>query len=94
MYYQDMVEYFSGCGKTLIIDSAQFRNMKDVSKLRGKLIVMRTSVNTCYERCLEWYKKNNPDCTEDDYIKYSERKKTMYEWYFGLNRFLKRVDEE
>ena len=49
--------------------------MKDVSKLRGKLIVMRTSVNTCYERCLERYKKNNPDCTEDDYIKYSERKK-------------------
>lgn len=93
MYYQDMISYFSGCGKTLVIDSAQFRNMKDVSKLKGKLIVMRTSVNTCYERCLDRYKNNNPDCSEKDFIKYSERKKSMYKWYLGLNDFIKRVDE-
>lgn len=93
MYYQDIIEYFEGCGKTLVIDSAQFRNMKDVSKLRGKLIVMRTSVNTCYERCLERYKNKYPNYLEEDFIKYRERKKSMYKWYLGLNEFLKRVDE-
>ncbi len=93
MYYQDILEYFEGCGKTIVIDSAQFRNMKDVSKLKGKLIVMRTSVNTCYERCLERYKKNNPNYLDEDFIKYSERKKAIYKWYLGLNEFLKRVEE-
>ena len=93
MYYQDMIEYFADCGKTLVIDSAQFRNMKDVSKLKGKLIVMRTSVNTCYDRCLQRYKNNNPNYSEEDFIKYKERKKAMYKWYLGLNDFLKRVDE-
>ena len=93
MYYQDILEYFEGCGKTVVIDSAQFRNMKDVSKLKGKLIVMRTSVNTCYERCLERYKKNNQNYLDEDFIKYSERKKAIYKWYLGLNEFLKRVEE-
>lgn len=93
MYYNDILEYFEGCGKTVVIDSAQFRNMKDVSKLRGKLIVMRTSVNTCYERCLERYKNKYPDYVESDFIKYSERKKAIYKWYLGLNDFLKRVDD-
>lgn len=93
MYYADILAYFDGCGKTIVIDSALFRYMKDVSKLRGKLIVMRTSIDTCYQRCLERYKNKCPGFSDEDFVKYSERKKAMYKWYLGLNDFLERVDK-
>lgn len=90
--YQEVLEYFKDCGKTIVIDSALFKAMKDVTKLKGKLIVMRTSVNTCYERCLERYKKNNVNYDEEDFNKYSERKKYIYKWYLELNEFLRKVE--
>lgn len=91
--YQEVLEFFKDCGKTVVIDSALFKAMKDVSKLKGKLIVMRTSVNTCYERCLERFKNKFPGYTEEDFIKYQDKKKHMYKWYLELNEFLKRVEE-
>lgn len=90
--YREILDYFEGCGKTIVIDSTLFKAVKDVSILKGKIIVMRTSVNTCYERCLERYKKKFPDYLEDDFIKYRERKKHIFKWYLEMNEFLKRVD--
>ena len=50
--YLKILDYFKNSDKTIVIDSAQYRNIKDYSILKGKLIVMRTSINTCYERVL------------------------------------------
>ena len=44
--------------KIIVIDSAQFRNVKDINILKGTVIVMRTSVDKCYNRCIERYKIN------------------------------------
>lgn len=93
LIYCEILEYFKDYDKTIVIDTALLKVMKDISKLKGKLIVMRTSVNTCYERCLERYKKNNPEYLDEDFIEYKERKKHMYKWYLELNRFLDKVDK-
>lgn len=93
LIYCEIIDYFKDYGKTIVIDTALLKAIKDISKLKGKLIVMRTSVNTCYERCLERYKKNNPDYSDEDFIKYIERKKHMYKWYLELNNFLKRIND-
>lgn len=90
--YKDILEYFDGCGKTIVIDSALFKAMKDVSILKGKLIVMRTSVDTCYKRCIERYKGNCPWATDEDIEVYANRKKPMYKWYLELNEFLDKVE--
>lgn len=90
--YCDIVNYYKNSGRLLIIDSAQFRNIKDISLLRGEVLVLRTCINTCYFRCLERYEKNNKDATAEMKFSYQIKKKGMYTWYHSLNRFLDRVD--
>lgn len=92
--YLEILNYFKNSDKTLVIDSAQYRNIKDYSILKGQVIVMRTSIETCYERVLNRWKnimKNN--YTEEEYRKYSERKKGMFDWYNSLNQFIEKVEE-
>lgn len=63
----------------MVIDSAQYRNIKDYSILKGQLIVMRTSIETCYERTLNRWKSQN-EYNEEEYKKFAKRKACMFEW--------------
>lgn len=92
-FYIRVLDYFKDSNKTIVIDSAQYRNIKDYSILKGKIIVMRTSINTCYERVLNRWKSTTKEYTEEEFTKYAERKKGMFSWYKGLNRFLEEIDK-
>ena len=93
-FYLKVLDYFKDSNKTIVIDSAQYRNIKDYSILKGQLIVMRTSIETCYERTLNRYKNIMKDnFNEEDFQKYANKKKGMFSWYKGLNRFLEEVDK-
>ena len=76
-----------------MIDSAQIRNVKDYSILRGKLIVIRTSIDYCYNRCIERWKENNKNYTDVDLEEYSNKKLNMFDWYKSLNEFLENVEK-
>ena len=78
---------------TVIIDSAQFRNLKDVSLLKGKVIVLRTSAQECYDRCVVRYKKRHPNSSISMVEEYNERKRGIFQWYLGLNNFIDKVLE-
>lgn len=91
--YKDILDYYKNTDKFLVIDSAQFRNTKDLSILKGKIIIIRTSIDLCYERCLERYSKLYPDATEEEKYNYANRKKRIYDWYPKLNEFIKRIDD-
>ena len=92
--YKEILDYFKDTDKTIVIDSAQFRNMKDISILKGKVIVMRTSIEECYKRVLDrWKNIMNNNYNEDDFNKYANRKLGMFSWYKGLNEFLEKVDK-
>ena len=93
IFYKDTLEYFKDSGKLIIIDSAQMRYLKDLTLLKGELIVLRTCINNCYERCIERYKELNKNSTFEEIAKYSTRKKGMYTWYHNLNKFLDKVDK-
>ena len=88
-----MINYFKDTGKTIIVDSAQFRNIKDISKLKGTVIIIRTSIDRCYKQCIKRFNDNNPYATDNKKEKYAERKKNIYKWYKGLNTFLEKVDK-
>ena len=90
--YEAILECLKDLDKTIVIDCAQFHCIKDIALLRGTVIVMRTSIDNCYNRCIERYKKNHPDCSEIELEKYKERKKKIYDWVQGSNEFLKRID--
>ena len=93
IFYKETLEYFKHTNKLIIIDSAQLRYLKDLTLLKGDLIVIRTCINTCYERCINRYKENNKEATFEEIAAFSARKKGMYTWYHNLNRFLDRVDK-
>ena len=92
--YQDILDYFQNSGKMLIVDSAQFRNLKNISLLKGEVIVIRTCINNCYDRCIKRYEEKNKDASFEEIAEYANRKKNMYQWYHHLNSFLDKLDKE
>lgn len=92
-FYKETLEYFKNSNKLIIIDSAQLRYLKDLSLLKGDLIVLRTCINTCYERCINRFKENKKEASYDEIAAFSSRKKGMYSWYHNLNKFLDKVDK-
>ncbi len=91
LIYNEILDYCSLLNKTIIIDCAQFHCVKDISVLKGKLIILRTDVSTCYKRTIDRYMTNHPDFTEDELNDYKERKKKIFRWYKGTNDFIKQV---
>ena len=59
--------------KTIIIDCAQYRNIKDYSILKGQIIVMQASIEACYERVLNRWKSTNNNYTEKEFKKYAKK---------------------
>lgn len=91
-FYLNILDYFKDVEKTIVIDSAQIRNVKDYSILKGKLIVIRTSIDNCYNRCVERWKENNNKYNDEELEKYSNKKLDMFNWYKILNEFLENVE--
>lgn len=93
-FYLEVLDYFKDSNKTIVIDSAQYRNIKDYSILKGQIIIMRTSIETCYERTLNRYKNIMRDnYNEEEFQKYVSKKKGMFEWYKSLNDFISKIDK-
>ena len=90
--YLDILEYAKTKNKFIIIDSAQFRNIKDVNILKGDIIVLRTSINTCFDRCIKRYQEKNKNASFEEISAYTARKKEMYKWYQKINELLDRLD--
>lgn len=92
-FYKTITDYFKDSNKTLVIDSAQYRNIKDYSILKGTIIILRTSANTCYERCVNRWKNNHKNYSNEELIKFMKKKKGIYSWYKYLNNFIEKVDK-
>lgn len=91
--YEIILDYYKGCGKTIVIDSAQFRNFKDLSKLKGEVIVLRTCTDTCYKRCVDRFNRKHPIASKEERDNYKYKKKKIYSWYKYLNDFLIKIDK-
>ncbi len=93
--YSDILNHYKNTDKTLIIDSAQFRNLKtdeEIKLLKGKIIVLRTSIEECYKRVINRWKEINKNYNEEELTKYKNKKLGMFEWYKSLNNFLIKID--
>ena len=62
LIYQDILDYCKRYDKPIVIDCAQFHCVKEPSILKGKMVIMRTSIDNCYQRCLNRYQKEHPNC--------------------------------
>ncbi len=91
LIYKEILDYCRKYKKTIVIDCAQFHCIKDISLLKGKLIIIRTCINNCYNRTINRYKQLNPNCSNDDLNKYAEKKKALFKWYKFSNDFIKKI---
>ena len=96
LIYNEIINYCKDINKTIVIDCAQFHCCKDINILKGKIIIIRTDIDTCYNRAisrwLESHKQNNWDYTEEELNAYKDRKKKIYLWYKGTNEFIRKID--
>lgn len=96
LIYNEITNYCKCYNKIIVIDCAQFHCIKDIQNLKGKIIIIRTDIDTCYKRTIQrWldnHKMNNEDYAEEELQKYKERKKSIYKWYKGSNEFIKKID--
>ena len=97
LIYNEILEYCKNFDKTIVIDCAQFHCVKDISILKGKIIIIRTDIDTCYNRTISrWinnHKQKGLDYTEEELNKYKERKKGIYSWYKETNNFINKIDK-
>ncbi len=93
LIYNEIINYCSKYNKTIVIDCAQFHCIKDISLLKGTIIVIRTSIDNCYNRTIERFKKNNKQYSEEDLLNYKNKKKAIYKWYKYSNEFLEKIDK-
>ena len=91
--YKEILDYCNKYNKTIVIDCAQFHCIKDITLLKGTLIMIRTCIDNCYNRTIERYKNTNNNYTQEELEKYKERKKAIYTWYKYTNDFLEKIDK-
>ena len=94
LIYKEILDYLKKYDETIVIDCAQFHCIKDISLLKGKLIVIRTCIDNCYNRTIERYKTNNKDISAYELEKYKEKKRAIYSWYKYSNEFLEEIDKK
>ena len=66
--------------------------VKEIKLLKGKIIIIRTSIEECYKRVVNRWKEISKNYNEEELTRYQNRKLGMYEWYKSLNKFLENVD--
>ena len=65
---------------------------KEIKLLKGKIIIIRTSIEECYKRVVNRWKEISKNYNEEELIRYQNRKLGMFEWYKSLNKLLENVD--
>ncbi|MBQ4031847.1 MAG: hypothetical protein II625_08855 [Bacilli bacterium] len=91
LIYNDILDYCHLLNKIVIIDCAQFHCVKDMSVLKGQVVIIRTNISTCYDRCIKRFIANNKDYTEEELAAYKEKKKKIFKWYKQTNCFIKKL---
>lgn len=97
LVYKEILEYCKNINKTIVIDCAQFHCIKDKGLLKGQIIILRTDIDTCYNRTISrWinnHKINNINYTEEELNAFKERKRAIYKWYKYTNLFIEDIDK-
>ena len=93
LIYTEILDYCKKYNKTIVIDCAQFHCIKDINLLKGKIIIIRTCIDTCYNRTISRFKDNNSNYTNEELEKYMEKKKAIFKWYKFSNEFIEKIDK-
>ena len=93
LIYNEILEYCKNINKTIVIDCAQFHCVKDISILKGKIIILRTDIDTCYNRTISrWIANHNGIYETEELEKFKSKKQPLFKWYKYTNEFINKID--
>lgn len=92
LIYKEILDYCKNINKIIVIDCAQFHCIKDINILKGKIIILRTCIDECYNRCIERWINNHQNAPLEEQESYSNRKKSIYKWYKYTNEFINKIE--
>ena len=93
LIYSEILDYLKHNNKIIVIDCAQFHEIKDLNLLKGTVIVLRTSIDKCFSRCIDRWKKSMRNYTNEELEKYINKKRGIYTWYKYSNDFIHKIDK-
>jgi ABC-type dipeptide/oligopeptide/nickel transport system ATPase component len=74
--------------KTVVIDSGQFRHLLRYDLLKGKMIIMRTSIKESLRRAFNRFMAKRPDATKEEIEAHHLKKSVAYESHKKLNNVI------
>ena len=74
--------------KTVVIDSGQFRHLLRYDLLKGKMIIMRTSIKESLRRAFNRFIEKKPDATKEEIDAHHLKKSVAYESHKKLNNVI------
>ena len=83
-----ILKHTENINKTIVIDSGQFRHLKDYNLLKGELIIIRTSINESFNRACSRFLKTHNNPTEKDILLHKMKKYTSFELYKKFNTLI------
>ena len=84
--YLSILDYYKNTDKYIILVSNNYYYLKDISLLKGDIIIIRTCINNCYT-------KNTYNCTFNELTEMYKKNNNIYNNYHLLNNFINRIDK-
>ena len=92
--YEEIINILQNTGKKIILDGTQLRFIDDVTKIKGELIVLRPSIETCVERSVNRKQIEHPELSNEELKKYEQRRReTLYRLNPLLNKLIYNISE-
>ena len=76
-----------------MIVSNQFYCCQNIDVIKGKVIVLRDSIDTCYQKMISDWIEHHDNYSDLELSEYKEKAKTIYSWYTKVNEFIKKIDK-
>lgn len=91
--YEVSVNYLKTKNKIIVLDGSQLRYIDDVKKIKGQVVALRPSIDTCIERAVKRSIEKNPDMTPEEIDKKRMKKaKELQQLNPLLNDLLLQID--
>lgn len=92
--YEEIINLLQNSGKKIVLDGTQLRFIDDVKKIRGELIVLRPSIDTCVARSVERKRTEHPELSIEELKNYEQRRREiLYRLNPLLNEMVSKVAE-
>lgn len=92
--YEEIINILQNTGKKIVLDGTQLRFIDDVKKIKGELIVLRPSVETCIQRSVNRKQMDHPELSDKELKEYEKRRReTLYRLNPLLNKLINNIAE-